>query len=487
MSAAGAVLPRICLDPQTSPAAPNIPDADLLSGGFKINAGFSYRAAPNTAWDFGIDVGGDYNPGPQAGGPKYNLGGGVTSANFGTFENNNNDVDFKLTYTVGDGYLMEVAPTPTEDSGDSVTGPIGGARKDASAPTVIFQRSDDFKNHVRAIDYYNAMMIVLRTSTNDDASSSSASIYRLAFSFLGGGQHPCGTLRDMSMVSSSTRANASGEVRASPTAPMVGTDHELTPGRKGPVDTQAPSAIGCGTIRDVNSTDLRCNDPTVGSFDRQWLIADDDLTTTSWQLTGRMNVAHQGTSELAYNAAQVAIYTIPLVKQAFTTCSNAECPTPPCDSVLGDCDGDASNGCETNLASTTTHCGSCGNDCASLLQNAGDIECSGGTCIYGSCQSGFDDCDGKIVNGCETDVTTTTNCGSCGNDCTSLLQNAGDIECSGGTCVFESCITSHFDSCDGDLTNGCEANLKSDNDNCGTCGVSCDVDEFCNNGICATI
>jgi hypothetical protein len=63
MSAAGAVLPRICLDPQTSPAAPNIPDADLLYGGFKINAGFIYRAAPNTEWDFGINVGGDYNPG----------------------------------------------------------------------------------------------------------------------------------------------------------------------------------------------------------------------------------------------------------------------------------------------------------------------------------------------------------------------------------------------------------------------------------------
>ncbi len=45
-----------------------------------------------------------------------------------------------------------------------------------------------------------------------------------------------------------------------------------------------------------------------------------------------------------------------------------------CDGGRGDCDGDASNGCETDLASSATHCGRCGSTCG-----------AGGACRTGLC------------------------------------------------------------------------------------------------------
>jgi hypothetical protein len=46
----------------------------------------------------------------------------------------------------------------------------------------------------------------------------------------------------------------------------------------------------------------------------------------------------------------------------------------PCTSVNLDCDKDTTNGCETPIETSSTHCGACGHDCL------------GGTCLAGGCQ-----------------------------------------------------------------------------------------------------
>jgi hypothetical protein len=46
-----------------------------------------------------------------------------------------------------------------------------------------------------------------------------------------------------------------------------------------------------------------------------------------------------------------------------------------------------------------------------------------------ACDAGTADCDGRLSTGCETDVTTRTDCGGCGVTC-----GDGQI-CATGTCM----------------------------------------------------
>lgn len=53
----------------------------------------------------------------------------------------------------------------------------------------------------------------------------------------------------------------------------------------------------------------------------------------------------------------------------------------------------------------------------------GSGSCSAGKVSVMSCNEGFADCDKDPSNGCETDIyNDSQNCGSCGNECTSLEQ-----------------------------------------------------------------
>ncbi|MEZ4296246.1 MAG: hypothetical protein R3B70_14840 [Polyangiaceae bacterium] len=78
-----------------------------------------------------------------------------------------------------------------------------------------------------------------------------------------------------------------------------------------------------------------------------------------------------------------------------------------CAEGRGDCDGDADNGCETDL-SDADNCGACGVTCA----NGG---CESFTC---ACEAGFGECDGDPTTVCETDLQTDgAHCGACSRDC----------------------------------------------------------------------
>ncbi len=97
-----------------------------------------------------------------------------------------------------------------------------------------------------------------------------------------------------------------------------------------------------------------------------------------------------------------------------------------CASGWADCDSDPSD-CETPL-NLLTSCGSCNTVCDSSF---GNVKCNPQTltCEVSSCNTGRGDCDGNANTGCETDLqTSTSHCGFCTHACLGST-------CSNGFCT----------------------------------------------------
>jgi hypothetical protein len=139
------------------------------------------------------------------------------------------------------------------------------------------------------------------------------------------------------------------------------------------------------------------------------------------------------------------------------------CLHAPCDSGYADCSNGAL-GCETNINTDTNNCGGCGTTCSVTEGTAG---CSDGVCTVAQCYLGYADCNGLASDGCEININTNTNCGSCGAPC-SVAH--GIASCETGQCAIASCDTGYAD-CNGYASDGCEANLNTNTDNCGGCGT----------------
>jgi hypothetical protein len=106
--------------------------------------------------------------------------------------------------------------------------------------------------------------------------------------------------------------------------------------------------------------------------------------------------------------------------------------------------------------------------------------CSMSQC-HENCMAGWGDCDSNPANGCETSTTTSANCGGCGVHCT-LAHATGT--CTAGACAIVMCSTGYTD-CNMMASDGCEAALQTDTNNCGTCGTHCITGQMCNAGACA--
>jgi len=139
----------------------------------------------------------------------------------------------------------------------------------------------------------------------------------------------------------------------------------------------------------------------------------------------------------------------------------------------------ASAGCETGLLETSS-CGDCSNNCNALPAVAvatctlvGDSP----VCGIGSCTSGYGNCNGDASDGCEEPTSTSAlNCGACSGQpghqpCTNL-PNVDTSTCSGGSCRVITC-TGNYEDCDGDPRNGCELNPAVD---LPCCDVNADAD-----------
>ncbi len=107
----------------------------------------------------------------------------------------------------------------------------------------------------------------------------------------------------------------------------------------------------------------------------------------------------------------------PDVPSAVRTCVASACGYA-CNAGKGSCDGDDKNGCETDLNTSTSHCGACGKAC-SAKPNA-DATCSGGACSE-TCKAGFASLSGyctSFAGAFETHAPACTTCND-GNGYTS--------------------------------------------------------------------
>lgn len=156
-------------------------------------------------------------------------------------------------------------------------------------------------------------------------------------------------------------------------------------------------------------------------------------------------------------------------------CTSGACvANTPCTPGFADCNGDASDGCETSLRDIN-NCGRCGARC---VINNGLGQCVPAAaentfeCRVASCQSGFASCDSDPSNGCEANLRTdVTNCGGCGMACAvPPNKNATGATCSAGRCA--AVCAGGFADCDGNIDNGCEVDLSTAG-NCGACGADC--------------
>ena len=161
------------------------------------------------------------------------------------------------------------------------------------------------------------------------------------------------------------------------------------------------------------------------------------------------------------------------------SCINSNCQIS-CLAGYGNCNGNASDGCEVTFATDAKNCGSCGSVCS--LPNA-TPKCGGGLCQVGTCNAGWADCNGIATDGCEVNLNNDIgHCGSCATVCST--NNAAPT-CVLGACKL-SCSAGYAD-CNKDVTDGCEISLNIDAANCSACGSVCklaNASQVCANGNC---
>lgn len=154
----------------------------------------------------------------------------------------------------------------------------------------------------------------------------------------------------------------------------------------------------------------------------------------------------------------------------------AGCPTG-----YADCNGDPSDGCETNTLSDPDNCGTCGLTCSSA---GGGFVCDNGVCSVCGCPKGTGDCNHDCSDGCEIDIQNdVNNCGFCGHACSAPNATAA---CNQGVCSIGACDIGYVD-CNSQYSDGCETNVMTDPQNCGGCGKLCPTTNgtpLCQNGNC---
>lgn len=172
----------------------------------------------------------------------------------------------------------------------------------------------------------------------------------------------------------------------------------------------------------------------------------------------------------------------------------ADCPFPGADCAPDDltiyegapelCDG-ADNDCDDavdeayDFSNDPDHCGGCGLSCEA---DAATTACVRGTCQVVACDDGFVDCNGDPTDGCEADIDRLNLCGGCDS-----LAGVPDDAC--GTCGTGTYVCDGTDAvrCVGDegddATNrcgGCAPLVAVPGDRCGTCNSgtwACDGEE----------
>jgi hypothetical protein len=75
-------------------------------------------------------------------------------------------------------------------------------------------------------------------------------------------------------------------------------------------------------------------------------------------------------------------------------------------------------------------------------------------CKFRKCIAPFADCDGDLANGCEAELASSAkHCGACNNACISDVNVIRT--CTGGSCKSTACPPGYAN-CNGDNSDGCE-------------------------------
>lgn len=130
------------------------------------------------------------------------------------------------------------------------------------------------------------------------------------------------------------------------------------------------------------------------------------------------------------------------------------------------------------------NCGGCGEACTlpnTATYNCVQEECEVKTCVISTYHK-YANCNGIHTDGCEKDLSTdTNNCGSCFDVCN--LSHTDTHTCYQGDCRVSTCDP-HYHNCNGTHSDGCEVDLgywnsSSDNRVQNTCATAVDGGSVC--------
>jgi hypothetical protein len=219
----------------------------------------------------------------------------------------------------------------------------------------------------------------------------------------------------------------------------------------------------CGSLcAPENSSEFACEEGEclIGSCDAGYDDCNADVTDGCEVFTNE-SLSHCGACEALCE-----------FEEGIPICAEGVCLLDACRPNFGDCDGDAeTNGCEIDLLASNEHCGGCGSSCS--FRNAVG-ECLAGECSFIECLPGFENCNGTLDDGCEVELAVDPlHCGACTAACD--LDNTSVHACADSVCAVTTC-DGGFENCNGTMNDGCEINLASDVLNCGTCDLSCALD-----------
>jgi len=162
-----------------------------------------------------------------------------------------------------------------------------------------------------------------------------------------------------------------------------------------------------------------------------------------------------------------------------STLDAAGCTISMCAPGWGNCNTQVPDGCEMDLKTNTSNCGTCSNACPPLANM--NSACTSGVCVQGACQTGWGNCNNLLPDGCETNtVSDLNNCGMCGNTCMPVANSTQT--CAASACAIATCNPG-FGNCNGIYADGCETNLSSSAAHCGMCGFAC-ASGICSNSVC---
>ncbi len=151
-------------------------------------------------------------------------------------------------------------------------------------------------------------------------------------------------------------------------------------------------------------------------------------------------------------------------------CIDGNCGELQCDQGWQNCDGNPAD-CETDIYNNESACGSCTNICGVYMS------CEVGDCVCDDASRR--DCDDVDSNGCEVQIGTDDNCADCYDDCETPYESCQPDGAS-YACVCDDPDTGN---CDSEIE-GCETDLTSSHEHCGSCGNACAVEEECIDGNC---